>query len=171
LFAGDQTSGHRRERIVTSKQSEQTNQLMPFDASLGSRGGRVGVAWGPVWLLRSWRSRQLDWVVTANPPIICDMAKASSFRLRVHSTYLQPLHVYIPWPNLSGEKHMCMPKLLTNSPKVVSKLLHSSKMPAFTLYGFPGSTNTDRVRLTRRRWLYGLRTRASQPAKGGTKGR
>ena len=30
----------------------------------------------------------------------------------------------------------------------VSKLLHSSKMPAFVLYGARGSTNTDRVRLT-----------------------
>lgn len=28
------------------------------------------------------------------------------------------------------------------------RLLHSSKMPAFTLYGARGSTNTDRVRLT-----------------------
>ena len=38
--------------------------------------------------------------------------------------------------------------LITNSPGFVSKLLHSSKMPAFTLYGSRGSTNTDRVRLT-----------------------
>jgi glutathione S-transferase len=30
----------------------------------------------------------------------------------------------------------------------LSKLLYSSKMPAFTLYGARGSTNTDRVRLT-----------------------
>ncbi|KAB8076981.1 glutathione S-transferase [Aspergillus leporis] len=37
---------------------------------------------------------------------------------------------------------------LTNSPGSASKLLHSSKMPAFTLYGSRGSTNTDRVRLT-----------------------
>jgi hypothetical protein len=37
---------------------------------------------------------------------------------------------------------------LTNSPGFASKLLHSSKMPAFTLYGSRGSTNTDRVRLT-----------------------
>lgn len=37
---------------------------------------------------------------------------------------------------------------LTNSPGFASKLLHSSKMPAFTLYGTRGSTNTDRVRLT-----------------------
>ena len=36
----------------------------------------------------------------------------------------------------------------TNSTRFVSKLLHSSKMPAFTLYGSRGSTNTDRVRLT-----------------------
>jgi hypothetical protein len=41
-----------------------------------------------------------------------------------------------------------MSKLLTNSPGFVSKLLHHSKMPAFTLYGARGSTNTDRVRLT-----------------------
>jgi len=37
---------------------------------------------------------------------------------------------------------------LTNSPKSALKLLHSSKMPAFTLYGSRGSTNTDRVRMT-----------------------
>ena len=37
---------------------------------------------------------------------------------------------------------------LTNSPGFASKLLYSSKMPAFTLYGSCGSTNTDRVRLT-----------------------
>lgn len=37
---------------------------------------------------------------------------------------------------------------LTNNPGFVSKLLYSSKMPAFTLYGSRGSTNTDRVRLT-----------------------
>ena len=41
-----------------------------------------------------------------------------------------------------------MSKLITDSPRFVSKLLHSSKMPAFTLHGFRGSTNTDRVRLT-----------------------
>lgn len=41
-----------------------------------------------------------------------------------------------------------MSKLFRNSPKLVSKLLQSSKMPAFTLYGSPGSTNTDRVLLT-----------------------
>jgi hypothetical protein len=41
-----------------------------------------------------------------------------------------------------------MLKLFTNSPGFVSKLLHSSKMPAITLYGARGSTNTDRVRLT-----------------------
>lgn len=34
---------------------------------------------------------------------------------------------------------------VTNS---TSKLLSSAKMPAFTLYGSRGSTNTDRVRLT-----------------------
>jgi hypothetical protein len=37
---------------------------------------------------------------------------------------------------------------LTNSLGFASKLLYSSKMPAFTLYGSRGSTNTDRVRLT-----------------------
>jgi hypothetical protein len=37
---------------------------------------------------------------------------------------------------------------LINSHGIASKLLHSSKMPAFTLYGSRGSTNTDRVRLT-----------------------
>lgn len=37
---------------------------------------------------------------------------------------------------------------LTNAPLVASKRLQSSKMPAFTLYGARGSTNTDRVRLT-----------------------
>lgn len=37
---------------------------------------------------------------------------------------------------------------LTNSHKLASKLLYGSKMPAFTLYGSRGSTNTDRVRLT-----------------------
>ena len=41
-----------------------------------------------------------------------------------------------------------MSKLLMNSPRFVSKLLNRSKMPAFTLYGARGSTNTDRVRLT-----------------------
>lgn len=41
-----------------------------------------------------------------------------------------------------------MSKVITNSTVILSKLLHSSKMPAFTLYGFHGSTNSDRVRLT-----------------------
>lgn len=41
-----------------------------------------------------------------------------------------------------------MSKLITNSPGFASKLPYSSKMPAFTLYGSRGSTNTDRVRLT-----------------------
>ena len=38
----------------------------------------------------------------------------------------------------------------TRSSTLASKLLYSSKskMPAFTLYGSRGSTNTDRVRLT-----------------------
>jgi hypothetical protein len=37
---------------------------------------------------------------------------------------------------------------LTNKAGFTSKLFYSSKMPAFTLYGSRGSTNTDRVRLT-----------------------
>jgi hypothetical protein len=37
---------------------------------------------------------------------------------------------------------------IIHTTKIVSKLLHNSKMPAFTLYGSRGSTNTDRVRLT-----------------------
>ena len=37
---------------------------------------------------------------------------------------------------------------LIHSSGFASKLLYSSKMPAFTLYGARGSTNTDRVRLT-----------------------
>lgn len=37
---------------------------------------------------------------------------------------------------------------LGNSSRLSSKLLSSSKMPAFTLFGGRGSTNTDRVRLT-----------------------
>ena len=41
-----------------------------------------------------------------------------------------------------------MSKLITKSPRFLSKSLHSSKMPAFTLYGARGSSNTDRVRLT-----------------------
>jgi hypothetical protein len=41
-----------------------------------------------------------------------------------------------------------MPTLITNSPRVLSKFLHTFKMPAFTLYSSRGSTNTDRVRLT-----------------------
>jgi hypothetical protein len=41
-----------------------------------------------------------------------------------------------------------MSKIITNSPGFVSKLLENTKMPAFTLYGSRGSTNTDRVRLT-----------------------
>ena len=41
-----------------------------------------------------------------------------------------------------------MSKLIKFSPANLSNLLHSSKMPAFTLYGSRGSTNTDRVRLT-----------------------
>lgn len=41
-----------------------------------------------------------------------------------------------------------MSKVIASSPGLVSKLLHRSKMPAFTLYGGRGSSNTDRVRLT-----------------------
>lgn len=41
-----------------------------------------------------------------------------------------------------------MSKLITTSSRSVSKRLHNLKMPAFTLYGSRGSTNTDRVRLT-----------------------
>jgi hypothetical protein len=41
-----------------------------------------------------------------------------------------------------------MSKLASKSPRFVSKLSHSAKMIAFTLYGARGSTNTDRVRLT-----------------------
>ena len=37
---------------------------------------------------------------------------------------------------------------LTNSTGFASKILYNSKMPAFTIYGSRGSTNTDRVRLT-----------------------
>ena len=37
---------------------------------------------------------------------------------------------------------------VTRSHGLATKLLHNSKMPAFTLYGARGSTNTDRVRLT-----------------------
>jgi hypothetical protein len=41
-----------------------------------------------------------------------------------------------------------MSKLITNSPRILSKLLHTSNMPAFTLYSGRGSSNSDRVRLT-----------------------
>jgi len=34
------------------------------------------------------------------------------------------------------------------NPRFVSTLLRPSRMPAFTLYGSRGSTNTDRIRLT-----------------------
>jgi len=40
-----------------------------------------------------------------------------------------------------------MSKLIKTT-TITSKLLHNSKMPAFTLYGSRGSTNTNRVRLT-----------------------
>lgn len=38
--------------------------------------------------------------------------------------------------------------MLPKSARLASKLLHNSKMPAFTLYGARGSSTTDRVRLT-----------------------
>lgn len=41
-----------------------------------------------------------------------------------------------------------MSKLLVNCSGVLTRSLHTSKMPALTLYGSLGSTNTDRVRLT-----------------------
>jgi glutathione S-transferase len=41
-----------------------------------------------------------------------------------------------------------MSKLIMHSPGLLSKLSHNLKMPAFTLYGARGSTNTDRIRLT-----------------------
>jgi len=41
-----------------------------------------------------------------------------------------------------------MSRIITNSPRFASQLLHRPKMTAFTLYGARGSTNTDRVRLT-----------------------
>ena len=37
---------------------------------------------------------------------------------------------------------------LANNAGYASKLQYRSKMPAFTLYGARGSSNTDRVRLT-----------------------
>lgn len=37
---------------------------------------------------------------------------------------------------------------ILKTPILTSKLRYSSKMPAFTLYGSRGSTNTDRLRLT-----------------------
>jgi len=37
---------------------------------------------------------------------------------------------------------------ITSRSTIISKPLINSKMPAFTLYGFHGSTATDRVRLT-----------------------
>lgn len=41
-----------------------------------------------------------------------------------------------------------MSKLVSNIPRVLPKANHRPIMPAFTLYGARGSTNTDRVRLT-----------------------
>jgi hypothetical protein len=40
-----------------------------------------------------------------------------------------------------------MIKLITPRPTYFLRSLHSSKMPAFTLYSVPGSTNTNRIRL------------------------
>lgn len=37
---------------------------------------------------------------------------------------------------------------LAHTTRIATELLQKSKMPAFTLYGSRGSTNTDRVRLT-----------------------
>lgn len=37
---------------------------------------------------------------------------------------------------------------LTSKPRFLSTVAQRSKMPAFTLYGGRGSSNTDRVRLT-----------------------
>lgn len=80
-----------------------------------------GVA-GPISLFKT--SRYLEIAISLCPPI--DYARSPSR----FSAYLH------------------MSKLIANSPGIVSKLLRSSKMPAFTLYGSRGSTNTDRVRLT-----------------------
>jgi glutathione S-transferase len=41
-----------------------------------------------------------------------------------------------------------MSRLLANFHLSIPKTARISKMPAFTLYGAPGSTNTNRVRLT-----------------------
>jgi len=41
-----------------------------------------------------------------------------------------------------------MYKLISHTLRLFSRLHHTSIMPAFTLYGARGSTNTDRVRLT-----------------------
>lgn len=41
-----------------------------------------------------------------------------------------------------------MSKILSHNTKVSSRALKHLNMPAFTLYGAHGSTNTDRVRLT-----------------------
>jgi len=41
-----------------------------------------------------------------------------------------------------------MYQLISHTPRLFSKLYHTSIMPAFILYGSRGSTNTDRVRLT-----------------------
>ena len=48
---------------------------------------------------------------------------------------------------VSGNRYSHMLRF-ANSARLASKLPHKSKMPAFTLYGSRGSTNTDRVRLT-----------------------
>jgi hypothetical protein len=89
---------------------------------------------------------------------MCVIERAVSFLLLIQSIFPRLTRLlelrskaYIPsgWPpNLSPKEHLRMSKLMTSSLGFVSKLLHKSKMPAFTLYGSRGSTNTDRVRLT-----------------------
>ncbi|KAK5059788.1 hypothetical protein LTR84_009671 [Exophiala bonariae] len=46
------------------------------------------------------------------------------------------------------KNRVCKMSRLINGSSPVSRLLHSSRMPGFILYGARGSTNTDRVRLT-----------------------
>lgn len=41
-----------------------------------------------------------------------------------------------------------MSKVISKATRLVTSTITHSKMPAFTLYGARGSTNTDRVRLT-----------------------
>jgi hypothetical protein len=51
---------------------------------------------------------------------------------------MSPAYILSGWPHLSRNKYLPNVELTK----------YSSKMPAFTLYGSRGSTNTDRVRLT-----------------------